>query len=118
MFFQRKHFIEWGYKVMGLDFNSNHTCNHYVKYFPEKYSMVVCSTIFNNKIMVYRLTPEQYKDFHDGKFALSHQGQNGGTTPSGYPVKDCGYINVFSGDLKNRKSLKQYLDQAEVIASN
>lgn len=119
MFFSRKHFIEFGYKVMGLDFGSNHSCNNYVKYFPKFNSMVVCSTIFNNSVMVYRLTKEQYNKFQKGDFALSHDGNGRGTTPTGHKVENYGYINVYSGgELKNRKELKKYLDSAEEIAQS
>ena len=41
MFFRRKHLLELGFQVMGLDFGRNDTCNHYVKYYPEYNSMVV-----------------------------------------------------------------------------
>lgn len=117
MFFRRKHFIDFGYKVMGLDFGRNDTYNIYVKYFKELNSLVVCSTIHNNAVMVYRLTKEQYDDFILGKFALSHNGNGFGKTPSGHPIKNYGYINIFSGgELKNRKTLKKYLDQGEIIA--
>lgn len=117
MFFRRKHFIEFGYKVMGLDFGNNDTYNNYVKYFDEHNSMVVCSTIYDNKVMVYRLTPEQYKDFHAGKYALSHDGKGYGKTPTGHDVMNYGHTNVFKGgELSNRKSLKEFLDLAEEIA--
>lgn len=117
MFFRRKHFLEFGYKVMGLDFGRNDTYNNYVKYFDDLHSMVVCSTIFNNSVMVYKLTPEQYKDFHAGKFALSHNGKGYGTTPSGYPVKNYGLRIIFAGgELTRKKYLKDILDIAEDVA--
>lgn len=117
MFFRRKHLLEFGYKVMGLDFGCNDTYNNYVKYFDEHNSIVVCSTIHNNRIMVYKLTPEQYKDFHTGKYALSHNGKGYGKTPTGYEIKNYGHRDIFpGGDLPNRKSLKAFLDIAEEIA--
>lgn len=117
MFFTRKHFIEFGYRVMGLDFGSNNTYNNYVKYFPEHNSMVVCSTIFNNRVMVYRLTKEQYDSFQDGKFALSHDGKGYGKTATGYPIKNHGLTVIYEGgELSRRKFLKEILDVAEEVA--
>lgn len=117
MFFRRKHLIEFGYKVMGLDFGSNQTLNHYVKYFPEHNSMVVFSTIYDNSVIVYELTKEQYDDFQDGKYALSHDGKGRGTTPSGYPVKNYGVKIIYAGgELSRIKYLKDILDVAEKIA--
>lgn len=117
MFFNRKHLIALGYKVMGLDFGSNHTYNNYVKYFPQFHAIVVCSTIHNNAVFVYKLTPEQYEAFENGKFALSHNGNGWGKTPCGYEVKNHGYISIFGGgDLTRVKYLKEILDVAEDIA--
>lgn len=117
MFFNRKILVnEFNYQVMGLDFNNNHTYNNYVKYFDEYNSMVVFSTIFDNSILVYRLTPEQYKDFKDGKYALSHDGKGFGKTPTGYNVKNYGINKLFSGSISRKKTLKEMLDIAEEIA--
>lgn len=117
MFFSRKHFIEFGYQVMGLDFGSNNTYNHYVKYFPKYDSMVVCSTIHNNKVMVYRLTKEQYYSFQKGDFALSHDGKGCGTTPIGHSIKNYDLTVIFEGgNLTRKKRLKDILDVAEDIA--
>jgi hypothetical protein len=117
MFFSRKHLLEYGYKVMGLDFGSNNTYNNYVKYFPEHNSMVVFSSVHNNKVLVYQLTKEQYADFQDGKFALSHDGKGWGTTPSGYPIKNYGLTTIFAGgEISRRKYLKEMLDVAEEVA--
>lgn len=117
MFFNRKHLLELEYKVMGLDFHSNQSCNHYVKYFPENNSMVVFSTIYNNRVMVYKLTKEQYDDFQVGKYALSENGKGHGNTPNGYPIKNYGLIVVFNGGaLRNRIGLKKILASAEKIA--
>jgi hypothetical protein len=117
MFFRRKHLVEFGYKVMGLDFGSNDTYNHYVKYFPEHNSMVVFSSIHNNRVLVYRLTKQQYDDFQEGKFALSHDGKGWGSTPSGYPIKNHGITTIFAGgDITRRKYLKEMLDVAEEMA--
>lgn len=117
MFFNRKHLLEFGYKVMGLDFHSNQTYNHYVKYFPENNSMVVFSTLHNNRVMIYKLTKEQYDAFQEGKYALSENGNGHGKTPTGYPIKNYGLTVVFAGgELKNRKALKTILDSAEKLA--
>lgn len=117
MFFSRKHFIEFGYQVMGLDFGSNNTYNHYVKYFHEHNSMVVCSTLHNNRVVVYRLTKEQYESFKKGEFALSHDGRGYGTTPTGYPIKNYGMTVIYEGgELSRRKFLKEILDVAEDVA--
>ncbi len=117
MFFNRKHFIDFGYQVMGLDFGSNNTYNIYVKYFPEHNSMAVCSTLHNNKVMVYRLTQEQYDSFQKGEFALSHDGEGYGTTPTGHPIKNYGLTVVYGGgELSRKKFLKDILDVAEDIA--
>ena len=117
MFFTRKHLLEYGYKVMGLDFGRNDTYNNYVKYFPEHNSMVVFSTVFNNSVLVYRLTKQQYDDFQEGKFALSHDGKGWGNTPDGYPIKNYGLTIVFAGgSISRRKYLKEMLDVAEEMA--
>lgn len=117
MFFRRKHLIDFGYQVLGLDFGRNDTYNHYVKYFPEHNSMVVFSSLFNNSVLVYRLTKQQYEDFQKGKFALSHDGKGWGTTPSGYPVKNYGLTVIFAGgEISRRKNLKEMLDIAEEVA--
>jgi len=117
MFFTRKHLLEYGYKVMGFDFGRNDTCNNYVKYFPEHNSMVVFSTVFNNSVLVYRLTKQQYDDFQEGKFALSHDGKGWGNTASGYPIKNYGLTIVFAGgEISRRKYLKEMLDVAEEMA--
>lgn len=117
MFFRRKHLVELGYKVIGLDFNRNDTYNNYVKYFPKNNSMVVMSTVHNNQVMVYKLTPQQYKDFDKGKYALSHNGRGSGTTPTGHEIKNYGFRPVFNGgDISRVKFLKEMLDVAEEIA--
>jgi hypothetical protein len=117
MFFKRKHLVEFGYKVMGFDTGSNNTCYNYVKYFPEYSSLVVFSTIFDNSVLVYKLTSEQYQDFIEGKFALSHNGKGYGKTPCGYDVKNYGLRTIFGGgEIARLKYLKEMLDVAEEIA--
>lgn len=117
MFFRRKHLVEYGYKVMGLDFCRNDTYNNYVKYFPEHNSMVVFSSIHDNRVLVYQLTKEQYEDFQEGKFALSHDGRGRGNTPAGYPIENYGLRIIFAGgEISRRKYLKEMLDVAEEIA--
>jgi len=117
MFFRRKHLLKLGYKVMGLDFGRNDTENHYVKYFPKHNSMVVVSTIHNNAVMVYKLTPQQYKDFDKGKFALSHDGNGFGKTPTGHEIKNYGFRPIFGGgEITRVKYLKEITDVAEEIA--
>lgn len=102
---------------MGLDFASNHTYNNYVKYFPEHNSMVVFTNIYNNSVLVYRLTKAEYEAFNRGDFALSFDGKGHGKTPTGHPVKNASLVTVYSGlELGNRKELKKYLDKAELIA--
>lgn len=119
MFISRKHLIKLGYEVLGLDFGRNDTFNHYVKYFPEFNSMVVFSSLHNNRVLVYRLTKQQYQDFQEGKFALSHNGNEGGTTPTGYPIKNYGLTVVFhGGGISRIKYLKEMLDVAEEIAQS
>lgn len=117
MFFKRKNLLEYGYKIMGFDTHRNSSCYHYVKYFDNHNSMVLFSTIHYNIINVYFLTPEQYKDFHKGKFALSHDGNSNGRTPSGYDIKIVKLVKVFEGgEINRRKYLKEMLDVAEEIA--
>ena len=117
MFFNRKHLLEYGYKVMGIDTHSNKSCYHYVKYFDEHNSMVVFSTIHHNTVNVYFLTPEQYQDFHKGNFALSHDGNSTGRTPSGYDTKITQMVKVFEGgEMKYKTQLKYHLDKAETLA--
>lgn len=117
MFFRRKHLLELGYKVMGLDFGRNDTYNHYVKYYPEHNSMVVFSTLHNNSLLLYRLTKEQYADFQKGNFALSHDNRGWGTTPAGYPIKNYGLTILFQGgEISRVKYLKNMLDIAEDLA--
>lgn len=117
MFFTRQHLIDLGYQVLGIDFQTNNTYKNYVKYFPEHNSMVVFSTIFNNKVLVYKLTKEQFDGFNKGEFALSHNGKSSGTTCSGVPIKNYGLQTIFDGGFISRiKYLKEILDIAESIA--
>ena len=117
MFFRRKHLVGLDYKVMGLDFNRNDTYNNYVKYFPKHHSMVVMSTVHNNQVMVYKLTPQQYRNFEKGKYALSHDGKGSGTTPTGHEIKNYGFRPIFNGgEITRVKYLKEILDVAEEIA--
>lgn len=117
MFFNYGHLEPLGYKILGIGFSSKNTCNHYIKYFPEHNAIVVFSTIFENRLLVYRLTEEQYNGFIKGEYALSHTGKGYGNTPCGVPVKNYGVNVLFSGgNITRYKKLKEMLSIAEDFA--
>lgn len=117
MFFNYGHLEPLGYKILGIGFSSKNTCNHYIKYFPNHNSIVVFSTIYNNRIVLYRLTEDQYHSFEKGEYALSHTGKGYGTTPCGVPIKNYGVNVLFEGgNITRYKKLKEMLSIAEDLA--
>lgn len=117
MFFNYSHLEPLGYKILGIGFSSKNTCNHYIKYFPEHNAIVVFSTIFENRLLVYRLTEDQYNNFIKGEYALSHTGDGYGATPSEVPIKNYGVNVLFSGgNITRYKKLKEMLSIAEDFA--
>ena len=117
MFFNYGHLEPLGYKILGFGFSSKDSCNHYIKYFPNHNSIVVFSTIHYNRIIVYRLTEDQYHSFVKGDYALSHTGNGYGTTPSGAPIKNYGVNVLFEGgNITRYKKLKEMLSIAEDLA--
>lgn len=113
MHFNKKHLAEFGYKHSGVLEPSLDALTKYVKEFPEHYGIVVFSTLSRNKIVAFRLTKEQYEGYKNGDFSLSVSGRLG-KTPQGWDIKDYGRKEIFAGgEIKNRKTLKAYLDIAE-----
>ena len=113
MHFHRKHLVEYGYNYNSVLQPSLDTLSTYTKYFPEHFGVVAFSTIHNNKVVAFRLTQEQYEGYMKGDFSLSI---SGGVyiSPQGWEVKDYGRKEIFQGgEIKNRKTLKGYLDLAE-----
>lgn len=116
MHFHYKHMEEFGFKILGLSTRSRNNCLNYVKYFDDKHSLISFSNISGNKVSVYKLTPEQYVNFKEGKFTLSSDGKGSGRTPSGYPVKNYGFHQIYAGpELRYKRQLKAYLDIAEQL---
>jgi hypothetical protein len=103
MFFDYKIMQEFGYNIIGLNFEDPKACYNYVKYFPETYALVIYVTKSNKGIYSFHLDKDKYDKFTNSEIRLY--------------VKESSKVFCV-GEIKNRKEMSKYLAEAEAYAKS
>jgi len=118
-FWDRKTLLSVGFKVLGLDFGGNNVYNFYVQYYPASHAILIFDA-YENIMNLYKLSPEDYNGFKDGKFSITYDKAKDGRRNAFGSVLKYLPANNITAKTKHKKierinHMKEAITIAELI---